>query len=238
MGELVKVGLCDDEAHVHKEIFKIIEKYQMERECSIEMFSFFSAKELLETEKEIQILLLDIDMPQMDGIEAAFRLREQGKNCRIIMLTSKLERFKDAFKIGAYRFVTKPVDVDELEESLDDARSTLLGYAQVELKFEAVPCKVFQYQIDFLQACGDYVKIHVGEKVCESTRPLKSWKEELDRRLFVECHKSYIVNLKNVKRIEKDSFLLENGEKILIARRRRGDVVKMFTEFDIRNGRV
>lgn len=238
MGKLIKIGLCDDEAYIHKEISKIIEKYQNERKCSIEMFSFFTPRELLETEKEIQILLLDIDMPQMDGIEAAFRLKEQGRNCKIIMLTSKLERFKDAFKIGAYRFVTKPVDVKELEEALDDARSTLLGYAQTELKFGAVPCKVFQHQIDYLQACGDYVKIHVGEKVCESTRPLKSWKEELDSRLFVECHKSYVVNLKSVKRIERDSFLLENGEKILIARRRRGDVVRAFAEFDIRNGRV
>lgn len=238
MDELVKIGLCDDEAYVHEEIFKIIEKYQKEKECDIEMFSFFSAKELLETEKEVQILLLDIDMPQMDGIEAAFRLREQDKNCRIIMLTSKLERFKDAFKIGAYRFVTKPIDVEELAEALDDARNTLLGYAQVELKFGAVPCKVFQYQIDYLQACGDYVKIYVGEKVCESTKPLKSWKEELDSRLFIDCHKSYIVNLRSVKRVEKDTILLENGEKILIARRRRGDVLQAFIEFDIRNGRV
>ena len=51
MGKLIKIGLCDDETYIHKEIFKIIEKYQKERECSIEMFSFFTARELLETEK-------------------------------------------------------------------------------------------------------------------------------------------------------------------------------------------
>lgn len=238
MDKLVKIGLCDDEAYVHEKTLKIIEKYQKKRECDIEVIHFFSAKELLETKEEVHILLLDIDMPQIDGIEAAFQLREQGNNCRIIMLTSKRERFKDAFKIGAYRFVTKPIDVVELEEALDDARSTLLGYIQVELKFGTVPCKVFQYQIDYLQACGDYVKIYVGEKVCESTRPLKSWKEELDSRLFIDCHKSYIVNLRSVKRVEKDTILLENGEKILIARRRRGDVLQAFIEFDIRNGRV
>lgn len=111
-------------------------------------------------------------MPQMDGIEAAFQLREQGKECRIIILTSKRERFKDAFKIRAYRFVTKPIDLEELEEALDDARSALLGYGKVELKFEMITYKIFQYQIDYLQVRGDYVKIYVGEKICESTRAL------------------------------------------------------------------
>ncbi len=171
MEEMIKIGLCDDEVYVHEVASKIIEKYQQKRKCSLEVVHFFSARELLESE-EVQILLLDIDMPQMDGIEAAFQLREQGKECRIIILTSKRERFKDAFKIRAYRFVTKPIDLEELEEALDDARSALLGYGKVELKFEMITCKIFQYQIDYLQACGDYVKIYVGEKICESTRAL------------------------------------------------------------------
>lgn len=238
MDEPIKIGLCDDEACVHETVSDMIKKYQEERGCNIEVIQFFSAMELLAAEENIQILLLDIDMPQMDGIEAAFRLRAQDKNCRIIILTSKRERFKDAFKIRAYRFVTKPIDIGELEEALDDARDTLLGYTQVELKIGTVTCKAFQYQIDYLQACGDYVKIHVGGNVYESTRTLKSWKEELDSRLFIDCHKSYIANLKSVKKAQKDAFLLENGEKIPIARRRRAAAMQMFIEFDIRNGRV
>lgn len=238
MDESIKIGLCDDEEHVHETISRIIEKYQHERECKIEVIHFLSARELLEAEEEIQILLLDIDMPQMDGIEAAFQLVEHGKDCIIIMLTSKRELFKEAFKIGAYRFVTKPIDVDELEEALDDARNNLLGYAQVELKYSMISCNILQYQIDYLQACGDYVKIYVDEKVFESTRSLKSWKEELDSRLFIVCHKSYIVNLRSVSRIKKDTLLLKNGETIPIARRRRGETFKAFIEFDTRNGRI
>ena len=72
---------------------------------------------LLNETEEIHILLLDIDMPVMDGIEAVAALKKSGRQCNIIMLTSKRERFKDAFKIGATRFVTKPIEKDELFEA-------------------------------------------------------------------------------------------------------------------------
>ena len=235
--EQIKIGLCDDESHVHETVTKSIEDYQKDRKCRIELVHFYSAGELLESGENIPILLLDIDMPQTDGIEAAYRLREQGRECRIIMLTSKRERFKDAFKIGAYRFVTKPVDTDELWEALDDARDTLLGYAQAELRFGRTVCMVRQYQIDYLQACGDYVKVYVGEKVCESTKSLKDWKEELDGRLFIDCHKSYIINLRRIRKVGKDMIFLESGEEIPIARRRRHDVTQAFMAFDTGNGR-
>ena len=235
--EQIKIGLCDDESHVHETVTKSIEDYQKDRKCRIELVHFYSAGELLESGENIPILLLDIDMPQTDGIEAAYRLREQGRECRIIMLTSKRERFKDAFKIGAYRFVTKPVDTDELWEALDDARDTLLGYAQAELRFGRTVCMVRQYQIDYLQACGDYVKVYVGEKVCESTKSLKNWKEELDGRLFIDCHKSYIINLRRIRKVGKDMIFLENGEEIPIARRRRHDVMQAFMAFDTGKGR-
>ncbi|MDD6482537.1 MAG: LytTR family DNA-binding domain-containing protein [Lachnospiraceae bacterium] len=237
MEELIRIALCDDEKHVHETVLEILKEYRRKRNCTAILSSFFSAEELLETGEKFHILLLDIDMPQMDGIEAAYRLREQGEQCKIIMLTSKRERFKDAFKIGAYRFVTKPIDAEELEEALDDARGTLLGYAQVEVKIGKMKSKLFQYQIDYLQACGDYVKIHAGGTVCDSTRSLKSWKGELDSRLFVECHKSYLVNLGSISRAEKDMLMLENGEIIPVARRRRKDVLQAFLEFDVQHGR-
>lgn len=171
----------------------------------------------------------------MDGIETAFHLMENGKDCKIIMLTSKQERFKEAFKIGAYRFVTKPVDSDELWEALNDTRKTLLGYEEIELKYHSVLCKVQQRNIDYIEACRDYVKVYVGDKVCESDRTLKSWEEELDSHLFVECHKSYIVNLESVKEMKKSVLILERGAEIPIARRRKNDVLQAIMRYNTKN---
>lgn len=236
MNGMIHIALCDDEKCIHDIVGDMIEEYSKERKCEFKVTHFFSAKELLESKEEIQILLLDIDMPKMDGIEAAKKMIDKGNICKIIMLTGKQERFKEAFKIGAYRFVTKPVDIYELNEALDETRGTLLGYSKVEVKFQNASCWVFQYNIDYVKACGDYVKIYIGEKICESDKSLKNWKAELDSLLFIECHKSYIVNLKSVKQVEKNVLILKNGEEIPIARRRKAEVLQAFIEYDIKNG--
>lgn len=232
MNEIIYIALCDDEKHVHEKIEEVLNKYSKERNCELRGLHFFSAKDLLDSEEEFHILLLDIDMPQMDGIEAAFHLKQQGKKCKIIMLTSKQERFKEAFKIGAYRFVTKPVEINELYEALDDTRYTLIGCQETQLKFNHVPCKVVQRDIDCIEASKDYVKVYIGKKICESDRTLKSWKEELDARLFIGCHKSYIVNLESIQQVKKNFLILENGKEIPVARRRRADMLQTFMEYD------
>lgn len=232
MNKVLHVALCDDEEYIHETIGKVIKEYGEERKSELKVLHFFSGKDLLESKEEMHILLLDIDMPYIDGIEAAFCLKEKGKECKIIMLTSKQERFKEAFKIGAYRFVTKPVDIEELKEALDNTREILLGYNQIEVKFEHTRCKILQSNIDYIEACRDFVKIYVGKNICQSERTLKSWKEELDNRLFIECHKSYIVNLKSVAKVKRNTLVLENGKEIPIARRRKKDVLQTFIEYD------
>lgn len=232
MSVKLHIAICDDEKYIHDMAEGILGEYGKEKDCDIKITHFFSAKELLESKEEIQILLLDIEMPQMDGIEAATHLRESGSACKIIMLTGKPERFKEAFKIGAYRFVTKPVDSKELKEALEDTRRTLAGYEKVQVKYENTSCWIFQYSITYVEACGDYVKIYTRERQFESDRTLKSWKEQLDSRLFIECHKSYIINLDYVKSVRKNVVLLENDREIPIARRRKNQVIQAFVEHD------
>ena len=109
----ITLGICDDESHVHKFISQFVELYEQKYACTIQLVHFYSAQELLNSQINLNILLLDIDMPEVDGIEAASQLRHNQKHYTIIMLSAKRERFKDAFKIGAYRFVTKPIDILE-----------------------------------------------------------------------------------------------------------------------------
>lgn len=106
----IRVLVCDDEELIHQKVEELIKTYDKTNEYVFKVFHCYNGEELINFSVEYDVLMLDIDMPDKDGIEAARTLLKNGYNPQIIMLSSKRERFKDAFKIGAKRFVTKPVD--------------------------------------------------------------------------------------------------------------------------------
>ncbi len=150
--ENIHIAVCDDEELTHREVEEKLIEYRESRKCVYKLSHYDSAQMLLNETEEIHILLLDIDMPVMDGIEAAAALKKSGRQCNIIMLTSKRERFKDAFKIGATRFVTKPIEKDELFEALDSAVASLAGYGTVTVKYNGEDCTVRQRDIYMVEA--------------------------------------------------------------------------------------
>ena len=119
---VLAVGLCDDESHTHDTINTMLLAYSEINDIRFNIVHYYSAQELLTADDKLDFLLLDIDMPEMDGIEAASRLRKKGVEYKIVMLTGKIERFKEAFEISAFRFVSKPINVKELYRAIDDVR--------------------------------------------------------------------------------------------------------------------
>ena len=96
------IAVCDDEKFVHEEAERLFSNYQKKGKFSYKLYHCFSAEALLIISKQVEIILLDIDMPQIDGIEAAQKLAKKGEDKCIIMLTSKRDRFKDAIKFEGY----------------------------------------------------------------------------------------------------------------------------------------
>lgn len=230
----IKSAICDDERHVHGTVHKLMDEYVKQRGISYEMHHIFSAQELLSFEDEIDFLLLDIDMPQMDGIEAARILNARGINYKIVMLTSKAERFKEAFKIGAFRFVTKPIMADELFEAVDEVRERMVGMGKIQAYRNGILFEIVQRDILYFMADGNMVLIFTEREAYRSEKPLREWINELDKRMFFVCHRSYIVNIGKIAEIEKEVAILNSGEKVPIARRKRSELQQSFMVFDTR----
>lgn len=228
----LKSAICDDERHIHGIVQRLMDDYAKQRGISHEMHHICSAQELLSFEEKIDFLLLDIDMPQMDGIEAARILNARGIDYKIVMLTSKAERFKEAFKIGAFRFVTKPILAEEFFEAVDEVRERMTGMEKVQAYRDGILYEIVQREILYLMADGNAVRIFTKHEEYRSEKPLKEWANELDERMFFVCHRSYIINLGKIAEIEKDMAILISGEKVPIARRKRTDLQQSFMVFD------
>lgn len=231
--ETIYIAVCDDDTLIHNEVEKLLAEYREARTCEFEIFNYFSAQMLLEASDEYHILLLDIDMPGMDGIQAAEQLKKSGKQCNVIMLTAKRERFKEAFKIGATRFVTKPIEKEELFEAFDSAIQSFVGYESVTVKYNGKDCTFRQRDICMVEAKGDYVKIYLKDKVFESNQSLKDFAEKLDDRIFLSVHRSYLVNMLYVCDIKNGYLELSGGKKVPVARRKSKDVLQKIIDFDV-----
>lgn len=234
MNNVLRIGICDDEKVIYSEMNKYITFYSEQRKIAVKTKYYKSGIELLENEKiiDLDILFLDIDMPELDGIETAYQLNKFMKNCKIVMLTSKTERFKEAFKIGAFRFVTKPIEQQEVFDAIDDVRERMIGNKELTLFRDGKNYIIQQKDILYVMMDKTSAYIFTEKHDFRSGDPLSWWEQELDERIFVRCHKSYIVNLSKIVDIEKRMIRLVGGEMIPVAKRRKEELELRFMKYD------
>lgn len=226
------IGLCDDEQTTHEVVGSMLSDYAHHNDVGLKVVHYYSAKELIEADDELDFLLLDIEMPEMDGIEAAYKLRTKGVEYKIIMLTARIERFKEAFEISAFRFVSKPVDKNELFRAIDDIRNRLIGTNKITVYRDGMQYEIMEKDILFLEADGSTTLIYTYNCEYRSERSLSSWMSTLDDRLFYQCHKSYIVNMGKIDKIEKRTIIMNNGNKVAVSRRQYKFLLQAYMKFD------
>lgn len=232
--ESLVIGLCDDEEHAYAVVRDILKCYEKELGIAIRLRYYNSAKQLLEKKDELDFLLLDIEMPEMDGIEAGFKLRDRNVAYKIIMLTAREDRFREAFKIGAFRFVSKPIEKTELYEAIDDVREHMAGFKKVTVFRDGVAYEIPQKDILYIEADRSATLIFTNNLEFRSECTLAGWKEILDERIFFQSHKSFIVNMSKIEEIQNNVIRLVNGDKVSVSRRLRNSLLNAYMLYDTR----
>lgn len=116
----MRIAICDDEEKIRELIKERIHKYYFSNNIEFSIQTFESGKELLNSDLAlIDVLFLDVDMPDMNGLETARSIREQDKDMLIVFLTAYSEFVFESFKVDAFRYLVKPVQSQELTETLE-----------------------------------------------------------------------------------------------------------------------
>ena len=188
-----------------------------------------SGEELLKAKKKLDIILLDLMLPGIDGLEVA---RQISGRSRIIFVTSYREYAVEAFDANAVHYLVKPVTEERLfsaldravnqTEQMDNQALTLIksGKTQVILIRDILYCEVFNHQ----------VRIHTVHGTYDYFGTLDMLETKLDERFF-RCHRSFVVNMNCVAGQEKGVAILINGERIFISRRKQADFMQKLLNF-------
>lgn len=228
------IGICDDERYTHIEVSKILDAHAEEKGISISIVDYYSAAELLKGDEKLDVLILDIDMPDMDGIEAGHELRRRNIDYKIIMLTGHLDRFKEAFEIEAFRFAVKPIKKDELVRDVEEAlfRCALLN--KIKVYKDKILYEIAQKDVLYVEANQSSTLIFTANSEYRSENALSDWEMILDAKTFIRCHKSFIVNMSVIEEIQDRVIRITNGYKVPVSRRYRKQLMMSYVEYDTR----
>ena len=217
----LKIAICDDEANQIEYLSDVVTTWAKKNRHAVEIKPYSAAKSLLFDyceEKDFDILLLDIEMPGMSGVELAKAVRKENATVQIVFITGYYEYFSDGFDVSALHYLIKPADERKLMPVLDRAVSNLT-YRQrsVLLTSPEGDRKVSLADIEYVESENVHVAVHTVSGVYRSRISLAKFAEQLDET-FIKVHRSYIVNLKYVKKITRTDITMVSGDLVPISR--------------------
>lgn len=233
---MTSIAICDDEAWVRQQLEACLTDYASEKQRDFEILLFSDANILLrEYPANLDLLLLDIAMNGLDGVEAAGELRKLDESVTIIFITSMANRAIDGYRVHAYGFVKKPVDHEELRHQLSgalaqiDAKKAMGSYVQLQLPRGTQRLPV--YEISYAEVRDHRLFIHIGAE----TRSFWLSMNDLERQLaaygFFRPHSAYLVNYRYISHIGTGELSLLNGMRIPLSQHRRKKFLEQMSEY-------
>ena len=213
----MKIYICDDEYQILKEISAKVKRIL--GNCQTEEFT--DGKSLLDALKrsECDVLLLDIDMPEMDGLAIARQLKELSVSPLLIFVTSHDELVYDSLMFHPFGFIRKSYMDAELEKILRDCEKELAGREQFftfKCNSESIRLKV--PEILYFESDQNYLKLCTEQKGYRFRGTIGAVEAMLSDKGFIRFHRGFLVNQEAVKILGADEVELVTGEKLPIGR--------------------
>ena len=230
---IYRIGICDDEKFEKSEIADKTGDFFLKSGLEASVKKYSSAEELYFARKSgevFDILLLDVEMSGMTGIDLAKKLRKEGYRGEIIFITSHFELAGEGYEVDALHYLVKPVSYEKLSAVLKKATERLSAeppFIVIEEGGERL--KLYESEIVYVEAFLHYVEIHT---ISETLR-IKESISELENKLsadFFRAHRSYIVSLKAVARIGRNGVTLSNGVELPLSRGKYDEINRAFIE--------
>lgn len=215
-----KIAICDDSMVDRQYILNMVKRWALKKGYQIHTEMFTSAENFLfgyAEENDYDILLLDIEMGNMDGVTLAKQLRKENEMLQIVFITGYSDYIAEGYEVAALHYLLKPVKEEKLCQVLDRAIDKLAKNEKV-LTFETggEMVRIPIYQIKYAEVTKNYVTIHATFDFT-----IKMTLGELALRLderFYRVGRSIIVNLTLVSRITKKEVKLRDGTSLPLPR--------------------
>lgn len=219
---MLHIAVCDDEQYMSDTIRAMTTDFFRRKNMEVSIVQFSSGKELLRYDKAIDILFLDIQMKDMDGMETAKRLRSRKFKGVLIFITVLQEMVFGSFEVQAYDYLVKPVDTDRFEKTMERLLASMKNAGETSLLIQkGYESSIISFEdIVYCEIIDKKVYLHLSSSgVVDFYDRIENLEARLDSRFF-RCHRSFLINLQYLKSYKNGTAYMENGREIPVSRLR------------------
>lgn len=228
--KMLSIDLCDDEEQVRLNVKEIL--YRMYTGDEIEITEFASGQQLLlsceQRNQTYDVAILDIEMPELDGIQVAKELRQMERDMQFIMLTSHAEYAVQGYELSIFRYLLKPLEEEKLFEAIQQIMqrketehvlyiSSLQNITVVKLS-----------HILYIEANNQDIIIVTKNDRFQIRGNISDYEKRLKQDGFYRIHRGYLVNVMYIKQVRKLEILLDNNEVLMLSRLRKKEFLEFF----------
>lgn len=230
---MVRILIAEDDPQCFQQMKQFLDDYSRETGRVFQITRYDNGGDLVERYRpEYDLLLLDIDMPLLDGMTAAEHIRRVDQEAVIVFVTNLAQYAIQGYAVNALDYILKPLNYFSFSQRLSRA----LRYVKKrENDYLTVPVKGGAVKLDaggiyYVERLGRQLMFHTRDGIIASSATLQQMEEALAGKGFARCNQGYLVNLAHVSGVQ-DGCAVVQGDKLLISRGRRGTFLEALADY-------
>lgn len=227
-----KIAICDDEQDQIEHIASVVSAWSKQNKLTCDVAAFSSAESFLfayADNKTYDILLLDVEMKNITGIELAKRIRRDNSRSEIIFITSHFEFIGEGYEVDALHYLIKPLSAEKLMQVLTKAaEKRSVEPPSVVINCDGETVKLFESDILYIESSLHYINIQTRDKAYRIRENISAFEMKLSDDFF-RIHRSYLVSIKHITRISHTSVNIGKIE-LPLSRGKYDDINRAFIE--------
>ena len=231
---MISVAILEDDSMASKQLCRMLETYGQRHQCFLSVSCFDCADKFFQSLVHacFDIIFLDIDLPDMNGMNVARRIRQADKQVVLIFTTNLSQYAIQGYEVDAMDYILKPISPQVIDLKMDRAVqfSRQSRETAVSINTRGGFVRVPSSSIQFLEIYGHRIIYHTEKQDYESYGTMKQAIEQLPRRGFFRTTASFVVNFRHIQKVEGLTVFIGN-RSIPISRLRKAEFMEAANQF-------
>lgn len=232
----MRVAICDDEKPMQTILENLLDEFGRLRNIDISIDKFDNGHDLLRVlnEKEYEIVFMDYQMQDIDGMETSRLIRSRNTDCVIIFVSAFPEVAVDSYEVNAFRFIVKPINKEKLFKAIDDHLRSIDYDNLLILNTNDGKWKIKMSDIIYAEAKGKHTIVRTAQKSFEINIHMKKIEDKLPSEKFCRCQRAYIAGFAHINNHTNAEIIFDNGERAQIGKAYYSKFKNAFQEYIMR----